>query len=329
MSYKETIKLLNTCGQERRPCFFLLNYEQSEGMCILDPLEQEQLNEGLCFKVGNTHGGTCLGANEVPSIKSITPESEVRYTHRFSVIHKGLHQGDSFLANLTIRTPITLTTHTLADIYAYTEAKYKVLVPGRFVCFSPECFVKITGNEISTYPMKGTIDASLERASERLLEDYKEHCEHCTIVDLMRNDLSRVAKEVRVKRFKYLDCLRTNRGEILQMSSEVVGKLNADWHDKLGDILDALLPAGSISGAPKEKTCQLIRSAEGLERGYYTGICGYYDGKSLDTGVLIRFVEQRGQDFYYRSGGGITINSQAREEYLECIQKVYLPIMQG
>ena len=210
------------------------------------------------------------------------------------------------MANLTIRTPIK-STASLEQIYLASQARYKVLLPHRFVSFSPECFVTIQADEISTHPMKGTIDATLPHAAERLRSDYKESCEHHTIVDLMRNDLSRVATSVRVARFKYLTELRTVKGPLLQMSSE-------------------LLPAGSICGAPKGKTLELIQEAEGSPRGYYSGVCGYFDGKDLDSAVLIRYVEeaQDGQ-LYYRSGGGITINSRAEDEYQECIQKIYIP----
>lgn len=108
-----------------------------------------------------------------------------------------------------------------------------------------------------------------------------------------------------------------------QVSSEITGKLGADYKSKLGDILFSLLPAGSISGAPKKKTVEIIRHAEGEERGYYTGVCGYFDGESLDSCVLIRYLDEQGR---YRSGGGITFLSQLEEEYQEMIDKVYVPI---
>ena len=93
------------------------------------------------------------------------------------------------------------------------------MLPGRLVCFSPECFVRITDGVIRSYPMKGTIDAALPDAEARLLEDYKERCEHYTIVDLIRNDLNRIADRVRVERFRYVEKIATLRGEILQTSS--------------------------------------------------------------------------------------------------------------
>ena len=234
-------------------------------------------------------------------------------------------RGDSFLTNLTLRTPIECTA-SLEDIYLSSEATYRILLPGHFVAFSPECFVKLQGDELATHPMKGTIDAHLPNAAETLRADYKEGCEHHTIVDLMRNDLSRIANGVHVRRFKYLTELHTSSGELLQMSSEVVGSIDRNRGLHLGDLLLQLLPAGSISGAPKERTVELIQEAEGQSRGFYTGICGYFDGKDLDSAVLIRFIEQDTDGkLFYHSGGGITINSSSEDEYHECLQKIYIP----
>ena len=85
------------------------------------------------------------------------------------------------------------------------------------------------------------------------------------------------------------------------------------------------MPAGSISGAPKKKTIEIIDEVEGYERGSYTGIFGIFDGNDLDSGVMIRFIEKDGAEMYYKSGGGITINSIAENEYNELIDKVYVP----
>ena len=174
--------------------------------------------------------------------------------------------------------------------------------------------------------MKGTIDASQPNAKANLLKDEKEQREHYTIVDLMRNDLAMVAQNIKVSRFRYIDSIYTEQGEILQTSSEIYGELEDNWQNKIGSILATLFPAGSISGAPKEKTVSIIQQAEKQERGYYTGIFGIFDGENLNSAVAIRFIEQRGDKFYFRSGGGITIQSQLEDEYQELIAKVYLPI---
>jgi para-aminobenzoate synthetase component I len=87
-----------------------------------------------------------------------------------------------------------------------------------------------------------------------------------------------------------------------------------------------LLPAGSVSGAPKPKTLEIIRNVEGGNRGYYTGVFGVFDGNTLDSGVMIRFIEQENGKLYYRSGGGITTQSVVSSEYQEVIDKVYVPL---
>ena len=172
--------------------------------------------------------------------------------------------------------------------------------------------------------MKGTIDAGIPHAKEVLVQDKKEIAEHVTIVDLIRNDLSQVAANVTVTRFRYVDTLKTNGKILLQTSSEIKGKLPEKY--LLGDLFTALLPAGSVSGAPKEKTIEIIRQAEREDRGYYTGVFGYFDGSMLDSGVMIRYIEKTGKKYFYRSGGGITTQSVVDSEYQEMIDKVYVPI---
>ena len=187
--------------------------------------------------------------------------------------------------------------------------------------------MRIHNGYIYAYPMKGTIDASLPDADKQLLIDPKETAEHATITDLIRNDLSRFSQEVTVTRFRYLDKLRTHRGALWQMSSEIRGRLPDNYRELLGTLLFGMLPAGSISGAPKKKTVEIIREAENYRRGFYTGVMGYFDGTNLDSAVMIRFIEQ-GTDgtLAFKSGGGITFQSDARSEYEEMKQKVYVPI---
>lgn len=243
----------------------------------------------------------------------------------FDQIQKEIYHGNSFLVNLTQPTPIECS-HDLEGIYHISQAPYKLFVKNRFVVFSPETFIRIEGQKITTFPMKGTIDASIPNAAAVILNDEKETAEHFTIVDLMRNDLSSIAKNIRVNRFRYLEEIKTHEKRILQVSSELTAELPEDFRDHLGDLLFKILPAGSISGAPKEKTLEIIRSAEGYDRGFYTGIFGIYDGYNLDSAVMIRFIEQTVDGLVFKSGGGITYRSQAEKEYQELIDKVYVPI---
>jgi para-aminobenzoate synthetase component 1 len=175
--------------------------------------------------------------------------------------------------------------------------------------------------------MKGTIDAKIPDAEKVILDDNKETAEHYTIVDLIRNDLNSVSKRVRVERFRYIDTIVTNEKNLLQVSSEVCGELEKNYLSHIGDIIFALLPAGSISGAPKRKTIEIIAAIEGRDRGYYTGIFGIFDGHNLDSGVMIRFIEKSGTSYIYYSGGGITSFSDPLSEYQEMIDKIYVPIV--
>ncbi len=131
---------------------------------------------------------------------------------------------------------------------------------------------------------------------------------------------------MRVKRFKYIERIRTHGGELLQMSSEIAGTLPVGFQKRLGEMIFRLLPAGSICGAPKKKTVEIILKAEQYNRGYYTGIFGHWDGKNLDSAVAIRYMEKEGNELVFKSGGGITFQSNCEREYDEMLNKVYVPI---
>jgi para-aminobenzoate synthetase component 1 len=173
--------------------------------------------------------------------------------------------------------------------------------------------------------MKGTIEATTPNAKEKILANQKEMAEHVMIVDLMRNDLGMVAKNVKVERFRYVEKIRAGEKELLQVSSKITAQLSDNWRDNLGEIVKTMLPAGSITGTPKRSTMDIIESIEDYYRGFYTGVFGIFDGESLYSAVMIRFIEKEGEKLYYKSGGGITIDSDAKEEHSELIDKIYLP----
>lgn len=254
----------------------------------------------------------------------MNPVSIEQYAHSFNHVKENLLQGNSYLVNLTFPTPLQ-TNLNLSDIFTLSEAPYKLLKNDEFVIFSPESFIQIKDDYIFSYPMKGTIDADIPNAREKILNNDKETWEHNTIVDLIRNDLAMVSDHVEVTKFKYLDLITTHRNRLYQMSSEIRGTLSTQWRENLGDILMKLLPAGSISGAPKKKTIQIIQDAEKIRRNFYTGVFGIFDGEKLDSAVNIRYVEKTDQGLQYRSGGGITAMSNQNSEYQEMLDKVYVP----
>ncbi len=311
---------MNHCGATHTPFLFAFDFELEHAIFIENPLDQHN----ILFR-------TPLGGNSTVKQKHIDTHLTTRpmrfeaYQQRFDIVRNGLLRGDSFLTNLTVQTPIT-SNASMLDIFETSQAPYCLFVPNHFVCFSPEIFVRIEKQTISTYPMKGTIDAALPNAKETILNDPKEMAEHITVVDLLRNDLGLNTSKVEVARFRYIDQIDTPQRSILQVSSEIVGTLHNEWQSKMGDIILTMLPAGSVSGAPKAATTHLIRNAEqGQKRGFYTGVFGYYDGERLDSGVLIRYIEEVEGKLFFRSGGGITINSDCLSEYNEVIEKIYLP----
>lgn len=318
----DAIAAVNRLAEEGRPFCFAFNFEADEALIGAD---EDWARQGILFQMGDFSNFTPRETEAAPVDWRPQPVPYETYRHAFEVVHGHLQAGNSYLVNLTFPTPVQ-TGMSLETIFHRSRAPYKMLWPGRFAVFSPESFVRIRNGLISTFPMKGTIDADLPNAASRILADRKELAEHVTIVDLLRNDLNRVATDVRVQRFRYLDRIETNRKNLLQVSSEISGRLPGDYRPRLGNILAELLPAGSVSGAPKAKTLEIIREAEGAPRGFYTGVMGRFDGQNVESAVMIRFVEQTATGLVFRSGGGITVFSKPQDEYNELTDKVYVPI---
>lgn len=378
---QEIIDKINQLASQDEPFLFVINYQGDKAFIRL----LSDINPEECLFDFEGRGNLSHAWKE--TWKEGTSEKEISettwqidpplyedYERSFNIVKSNIMAGNSYLTNLTCRVPVSCNLP-LEEIFHRAKGKYKLLLRRKrtqaedkahlkeenteenltpFVCFSPETFVRIKGGRIYSYPMKGTLDASLPNAEKQLMEDRKEAAEHATIVDLIRNDLSRVAEDVRVDKYRYIDVLHTNKGDILQTSSEISGRLPEDYPHHLGEILDAQLPAGSITGAPKDKTMQIIHEAEGYDRGFYTGIMGIYDHGELNSAVMIRFIEEdtspvdfetngeknfkakegkasegkepkASRKLYFKAGGGITSKSDCRREYEEVIQKIYLP----
>lgn len=312
---------MNLFGKKRIPFLFVLDFEFAFGYVI--PLAEIDKNQCLYHLPGTSNApksDKTLFFNLKP-----TPIRFDTYLLAFHKVQVELQKGNSFLTNLTFETPLKCDAD-LRDIFLHSHAKYKLWMKDQFVIFSPESFVTIDKNVISTHPMKGTIDARLPDAENLIRNSEKEKAEHYTIVDLLRNDLSKIAKNVEVSRLRYVEKISAKNQELLQVSSEIRGILPDQWHPNIGDIFKKLLPAGSVTGAPKPQTVQIIKSVENHQRNFYTGVFGIFDGEKLDSAVMIRFINQKDNGLFYKSGGGITHLSDARNEYEEMNQKIYVPI---
>ena len=378
---QEIIDKINRLASQDEPFLFVINYQGDKA--FIRQLSDINPEECLFDFEGRRNSSDEMKNNseKIAEISwQIAPPLYEDYERSFDIVKNNIMAGNCYLTNLTCKVPVSCNL-SLEDIFNQAKGKYKLLlrrkrnqaedkaqqkeeeaqnkadkkeenieeISNPFVCFSPETFVRIKYGRIYSYPMKGTLDASLPDAEKQLMEDRKEAAEHATIVDLIRNDLSRVAENVRVDKYRYIDVLHTNKGDILQTSSEISGSLPEDYRQHLGEILDAQLPAGSITGAPKDKTMQIIHETEGYDRGFYTGIMGIYDQGELNSAVMIRFIEEENspvdfeadgeknfkanegkepkesRELYFKAGGGITSKSDCRREYEEVIQKIYLP----
>lgn len=323
MQLKEFIEKVNHYSRLHIPFLFLVDFEMEKPfVCKLD----------LAYRYGFTYfvKGKTNSIIKSPGKKRdcamiINPVTTEKYSEAFKHVQDNILDGNTYLLNLTFPTDVKIDT-TFEEIFINAHAPYKLL-HNDFVVFSPECFIKINGNDIYSYPMKGTIDASIPDAKEKILKDKKELWEHNTIVDLIRNDLSMVSTNVNVTQFRYITEIKTHKNKLFQVNSEIMGHLPDDWRDNFGNLLIKLLPAGSISGAPKQKTIEIIEKAEVEKRGYYTGVFGIYDGKNLDSAVMIRYMENYSGRKQFMSGGGITAMSKEEEEYQELINKVYVPFI--
>ena len=310
---------INTLGASKTPFLFVISYDKTK--IFAQPLKK--LDDDIFYKLEEWRNYP-VQKREKDFTFSVSPIDFTTYKTSLEAILEEIRSGNTYLLNLTFATPIE-TNLNLKEIFTYARAKFKLYFKGKFICFSPERFVEIEDNTIATYPMKGTIDADLPDAKVQILSNEKEMAEHVMIVDLMRNDLGIIGTDVKVERFRYVDKIKAGNKELLQVSSKITAKLPSNWHEQIGTLLDKITPAGSITGTPKKSTISIIDNVENYDRGFYTGIFGVFDGKSLRSGVMIRFIEEKGGKMLYKSGGGITIDSDTKSEYEELIDKIYLP----
>lgn len=319
----EAQQKINQLAHDDKEFVFVVSYDKQQTyICETDEIDAEDLL--IAFPHFNNIPPTAQPSCQTIEFQYTKPDRDA-YERAINLVKHNQRMGNSYLANLTCKVPIT-TNLSLRDIFLRSEAKYRLWLRDEFVCFSPEIFVRIEGAQISSYPMKGTINALLPNAEELLMSNAKETAEHATIVDLIRNDLSIVAEEVSVTKYRYIDRLSTHKSEILQTSSEITGNLLPYYQNHIGELLFSMLPAGSITGAPKAKTVEIITEAEQYDRKFYTGVMGYWHKGTLDSAVMIRFIDKEDGNLFYKAGGGITAKSDNDDEYNEVIEKIYVPI---
>lgn len=333
----------------------LFHYELGAGVVGLAPDEAHQAS-GVLFEIllfANCQRMTPAqvhawlqqhtAAHQVSGVANLRSNvTQAEFAHALDTIHRYLEAGDSYQVNYTWRLKFDMFGD-LCDFYSRLRQRQAVpygalirLPDGRAVLsFSPELFVRHAAGQLTTQPMKGTAAACNDEqidaaAAKSLARDPKNRAENVMIVDLLRNDLGRIAQTGSVQVPALFEVKRYN--SVLQMTSTVTAKLRADV--SLSGIFTALFPCGSITGAPKRRTMEIIRQLEAAPRGLYTGAIGWFDRAQvghqvndfcLSVPIRTLSLAAPGCDGVRHGemgvGAGIVFDSQTGEEYEECLLK--------
>ena len=259
--------------------------------------------------------------------------SKAQYVATIKQLQAHIHRGDCYEINFCQEFYATNTP--IAPFQVYTKLSKVSPTPfssfyryndGYLICASPERFLKKVGDKIIAQPIKGTSvrnteDINIDNLNkEELFLDKKERSENVMIVDLMRNDLSKICKEGTVKVEELYGIY--SFPQVHQMISTIVGEVEPELD--FADILQASFPMGSMTGAPKKRVLELINEYEISERGLYSGSVGYITPEGdFDFNVVIRSILYNAskQSVSYQVGSGITFYSNAEKEYEECLIK--------
>ena len=255
--------------------------------------------------------------------------SEEAYCRMVEKAKEYIREGDIFQVVLSNRMEAEME-GSLLDVYRVLRTQnpspymfYFSGEDGEIAGASPETLVKLEGEKLYTFPLAGTRRRGADREEDEkleaeLLRDEKELAEHNMLVDLGRNDLGKISEIGSVQVEKYMGIHRYSH--VMHIGSTVSGVIRKD-RDAL-DAVDAVLPAGTLSGAPKIRACQIINELENNKRGIYGGAIGYLSFTGgLDTCIAIRLAFSKNGRVYVRAGAGIVADSVPVNEYRECLQK--------
>lgn len=276
-------------------------------------------------------GGSFESIEEAPQVNDLrinkTPEE---YTRAIGLIKESIERGDTYQVNYTLRYRAGCA-ETPARLYQKLKARQRVNYAALIetdewavVSLSPELFFRKSGRNITMRPMKGTIARGRNRREDRaqaeaLRSSSKETSENLMIVDLLRNDLGKICVPGTIQ---VIQPMQVERYEtLLQMTSTIQGILREGCGS--ADVFSATFPSGSVTGAPKIRTMQIIHDLEAEPRGIYTGAIGYMAGEESVFNVAIRtaFVDRARQTLEMGAGGGILYEANPENEYRECLLK--------
>ena len=317
------------------PVYGLLSYDLKEQ--ITNQLSQNHdYNSGsdtVCFKALDVQKGINydLKGGSLPQVEFVPLETKENYIEKINKLKEHIHNGDvyeinyctSFIAKNVELDPVAL----YAKLNSISPMPFSALFKNDkqwVICASPERFMKKTGNTIMSQPIKGTIKRGNNGQEEKENKHYlkssaKERAENLMIVDLVRNDLNRVCRPGSVKVPELFGIYPYPR--VFQMISTVEGEL-ADQKSFL-DIIKSTFPMGSMTGAPKLKSMELIEKYEDFKRGYFSGAIGGIQNGDFDFNVIIRSLiyNESTKSLTFSVGSAITFLCDAEQEYEECLLK--------
>ncbi|EOR21824.1 para-aminobenzoate synthase component I [Niallia nealsonii AAU1] len=298
-------------------------YEENQLAIVRDKVETYALGWGDESKEEQIQGDVVKSEGVKVSIEDNEFQQSVRK------IQKYISQGDVFQVNLSVRQAKPLHVSAL-DVYM----QLRILNPSPYMGYfhtpefqlvsgSPELLVKKKGKEVSTRPIAGTRSRGKDEAEDlvlarELIESEKERAEHVMLVDLERNDLGRVCAygSVQVDEFMVIE----KYSHVMHIVSNVKGQL-ADEKDEF-DLIDSMFPGGTITGAPKIRTMEIIEELEPVRRGPYTGSLGWIGfNHDMELNIMIRTMLVKDNQAYVQAGAGIVIDSIPANEYKESMKK--------
>ena len=303
----------------------IVNYEAATGEKGYHAAELEI--EKMIHLINSNEKLNALDADKEVSFTCNT--SEEKYCEMVERTKKYIKEGDIFQGVISRRfeaeySGSLLNTYrvlrtTNPSPYMYFIQSGDVQIAGS----SPETMVKLVDGKLTTFPVAGTRHRGRTREEDMALEkellaDEKECAEHNMLVDLARNDIGRIAEYGTVEVEEYMQIHRFSK--VMHIASVVTGQIRAD--KDACDTVAALLPAGTLSGAPKFRACEIIDELEPVARGIYGGAIGYLDlSGNLDVCIAIRTAVKKGNKLYVQAGAGVVADSVPINEYQECANK--------
>ncbi len=311
------------------------NYKQK--LFLICNIEKDALEENYATAINDIHKIKNLLLH-TSSKNSFPGRTTSEFTYLFdkqtymSMVEKAkkhIYEGDIFQVVLSNRMEASFE-GSLLNIYR----KLRMTSPSPYMFYfssetneivgaSPETLVKLEENTVTTFPLAGTRARGKNSQEDALLKaellaDAKEVAEHTMLVDLGRNDLGKICQFATVKVDDFMQVHQYSH--VMHLGSTVSGKIHKH-HDAI-DAIEAVLPAGTLSGAPKIKACEIIHNLEQNKRGLYGGAIGYVDFTgNMDTCIAIRLCFKKNNKIYIRSGAGIVADSIPEKEYEECVSK--------